>query len=111
MIGVESLQYKKVIRFSVTTVWTFAYIHLSELFPTVVRSLALGLISAGGTVGSMSSPFVGDFSLYIGLKPLLALGIVGGVGSLFVLPLKETFKMELEDEIEEDVEVLNYFNE
>jgi hypothetical protein len=82
----------KIIRFSITTVWTFAYVHLSELFPTVVRSLALGLISAGGTVGSMSSAFVGNFSEDIGMNPLLSLGIVGAVGSLFVLPLRETFK-------------------
>ena len=72
--------------------WTFAYVHLSEIFPTVVRSLALGLISAGGTLGSIGSAFVGNYSQSIGLDPLLCLGLVGGLGSFFVLPLKETFK-------------------
>jgi hypothetical protein len=85
----------KIIRFSITTVWTFAYVHLSELFPTVVRSLALGLISAGGTIGSMSSAFVGNLSQSIGMNPLLSLGLVGTVGSLFVLALRETFGEKL----------------
>lgn len=96
----------KIIRFSITTVWTFAYVHLSELFPTVVRSLALGLISAGGTLGSMSSAFVGNLSQDMHISPLLSLGVVGAVGSLFVLPLRETFKEPLADEIMEDVEVI-----
>ena len=34
------------------------YTYMSELFPTVVRSLAVGLISAGGTIGSAAAPFI-----------------------------------------------------
>jgi hypothetical protein len=55
----------------------------------------------------MSSAFVGNFSQDINLNPLLSLGIVGAIGSLFVLPLRETFHLPLKDEIEEDVEVID----
>mgnify|MGYP001811145782 CR=1 FL=1 len=45
-------------RFSICFVWALSYTYVSELFPTVVRSTALGLISLGGTLGSVISPII-----------------------------------------------------
>ena len=39
------------LRFSICFIWTVTYIFDSELFPSNVRSLALGLVSLCGTVG------------------------------------------------------------
>lgn len=44
------------IRFFITSEWSLAYTFYSESFPSAIRSLALGMISAGGTIGSMLSP-------------------------------------------------------
>jgi OCT family organic cation transporter-like MFS transporter 4/5 len=41
-------------RFLICAVWALGYCYVSELFPSVVRSLALCLISAGGSIGSIA---------------------------------------------------------
>lgn len=41
-------------RFLICVVWALGYVYVSELFPAVVRSLALCLISAGGSIGSIA---------------------------------------------------------
>jgi OCT family organic cation transporter-like MFS transporter 4/5 len=66
------------------------YTYLSELFPTVVRSLAVGLISGAGTVGSITCPFVVTFANHLGISPLIPLGVIGLLGAASVIPLKET---------------------
>lgn len=40
-------------RFIICVIWALAFVYVSELFPSVVRSLALLLISAGGSIGSI----------------------------------------------------------
>ena len=52
----------------------------------------------------MTSPYVVNQSINLGLSPLIPLGIAGIFGSLLVLPLRETFNLPLKDEIEEDDE-------
>ena len=60
-------------RFSICFVWTVVYIYYSELFPTVVRSLALGFTSAIGTVGSFGAPYLVELCNYIGLPPMIVI--------------------------------------
>lgn len=40
-------------RFIICVIWALGFVYVSELFPSVVRSLALLLISAGGSIGSI----------------------------------------------------------
>lgn len=40
-------------RYNIAFVWTVVYIYLSELYPTTVRSLALGFTSLAGTFGKL----------------------------------------------------------
>lgn len=91
-------------RFAICFVWALTYIYLAELFPTVVRSLAMGLISAGGTVGSIICPFLVTFSKNVlMINPLITFGAVGLFGAISILPLRETLNTRLQDEIAEDL--------
>ena len=58
------------------------------------------LISSGGTLGSIISPFIAS----IGMSPLIPMGIFSLIGTFIVLPMRETFHMKLEDEIEEEIQ-------
>ena len=44
-------------RFVLSAAWAIFYIYVAELYPTCVRSLGFGWVSAMGTVGSAIAPF------------------------------------------------------
>ncbi|KAL4472577.1 hypothetical protein ABPG74_018526 [Tetrahymena malaccensis] len=90
-----------IIRFSICFVWTVVYMYMTELFPTVVKSLALGIISASGTIGSTAAPYIGNVSTAIGVSPMISLGVLGLVGVASTIPLKETLGQPLQNQIEE----------
>lgn len=81
-------------RFNIAFVWTVVYIFFSELYPTTVRSLALGFTSLAGTFGSMGAPYLiklcGDH-----FPAMVALGIISLVGAIHVIPLRETLNKPL----------------
>lgn len=89
------------IRFFITSVWGIAYAYYSEVFPSVIRSLALGMVSAAGTLGSVSSPLNSIISEYL-WSPMVPLGILSIVGMFGSMVARETHHVKLEDEIEEE---------
>jgi len=78
-------------KFNVCFVWTVIYVYFSELFPTQIRSLALGMTSAGGTIGSSSAPYIVFLcNKILKINPMIALGIIAVLGFFHVIKLKET---------------------
>ncbi|KAL4457087.1 hypothetical protein ABPG74_014725 [Tetrahymena malaccensis] len=90
-----------IMRFSICIVQCMNFVWFSELYPTTIRSLALGFISVAGTVGSSSAPFVKSTFVQLGLSPMIPLGISGVIGTLCTLPLQETKGKKLIDQIPE----------
>ncbi|EAR99579.1 MFS transporter (macronuclear) [Tetrahymena thermophila SB210] len=90
-----------IMRFSICIVQCMNFVWFSELYPTTIRSLALGFISVAGTVGSSSAPFVKSAFVKLGLSPMIPLGISGVIGTLCTLPLSETKGKQLIDQIPE----------
>jgi len=89
------------IRFFITSVWGIAYAYYSEVFPSVIRSLALGMVSAAGTLGSVSSPLNSIISEHL-WSPMVPLGVLSIVGMFAAMVARETHHVRLEDEIEEE---------
>ena len=52
------------------------YTYTKELFPTSLRTTALGMGSAGARVGSLSSPFIAMLDTYSPTLPLVTYGII-----------------------------------
>lgn len=46
------------LRFVLNSAWGLFFVYVAELYPTAVLSLAFGWVSAMGTVGAFSSPFI-----------------------------------------------------
>lgn len=46
------------LRFVMNSMWGLFFVYVGELFPTNVLSLAFGWVSAIGTVGAVSAPFI-----------------------------------------------------
>lgn len=100
---IQNYIFFQVNRFIISFAWAFLYVYASEMFPTVVRSLALGYISASGTIGSVVCPFIVTFSQdVLNLNPFVVLGFLGILGALSTTPLNDTFGVELSDDIAEE---------
>ena len=69
------------LRYTICFVWTTIYIFFSELFPTVVRSLALGATSTAGTLGSFSAPFLVQ-ACTGKINPMIILGFISLAGAV-----------------------------
>uniref|UniRef100_A0A1I8GJ21 MFS domain-containing protein n=1 Tax=Macrostomum lignano TaxID=282301 RepID=A0A1I8GJ21_9PLAT len=68
------------------------YIYTTEVYPTVIRSIGLGICSAMARFGSMSAPFVAqvvlpDVSLFAGFATFALVGI-GCAGLSLMLPIE-----------------------
>lgn len=87
---------------SISITFSVIYIFTGELFPTLVRNVAMGTASMFARFGSMTAPFVASVSsgekwispVVFGVMPLLA------VAACF--PLPETLGCRLHDTTEED---------
>ncbi|XP_041356318.1 organic cation transporter protein-like [Gigantopelta aegis] len=82
------------------------YVFSSELFPTVVRNVAVGASSSWARAGAMMAPYIayageitgGDFGRAL---PLLVFGSVTLAAGLLALVLPETLNKDLPETIEE----------
>lgn len=79
-------------KFGVTSAFTTVYLYTSELFPTSVRNLCLGLSSMTGRVGAIISPYVVSLGVTTGLLwlPMVTFGVAGITSGLTLFFLNET---------------------
>ncbi|XP_063363269.1 organic cation transporter protein-like [Cydia amplana] len=82
---------------------TTIYIYSSELFPTVVRNMGLGLCSVGMRFGSMLAPFISNLAVTTPWLPTVIFGFAPLLGAVICLLLPETKGKKLPDSFE-DVE-------
>jgi OCT family organic cation transporter-like MFS transporter 4/5 len=78
------------------------YTYTKELFPTQLRTTALGTASAGARIGSLSSPFIAMLDSTSPVLPLAIYGIIvltAGIVSLWLWP--ETNKSKFPETLEE----------
>lgn len=79
------------------------YLYGGELFPTVIRNVAIGTASMIARIGSMIAPFVASGPLsrsHHCVSPLI-FGIIPLIGAILVFPLPETRGHALPETIED----------
>ncbi|PSN31117.1 hypothetical protein C0J52_25274 [Blattella germanica] len=84
------------------------FLYTSELFPTVLRAVAMGHCGFWARIGSLLAPqllFLGEHT--IPAVPLIIIGIMGLLAGCSVFALPETLGQQLPDTIE-DAELLAY---
>ncbi|XP_057596278.1 solute carrier family 22 member 16 isoform X2 [Hippopotamus amphibius kiboko] len=77
-------------KFSIGAAFGLAYLYTAELYPTVVRSLAVGSGSTVGRVGSIVAPFCISLSSVWTFMPQLLVGTFGFMSGVLTLMLPET---------------------
>ncbi|XP_067675805.1 organic cation transporter protein-like [Haliotis asinina] len=86
--------------------FSVVYVYSTEIFPTVVRSSALGLSSSFARIGGMVAPYFIDLGKEVEGKwgralPLLLFGVLSVIAGLLDLALPETLNRDLPETIED----------
>merc|ERR1719507_3009994 len=89
-------------KFLISMTFAIAYLYTAELFPTKVRSLAVGTASTFARIGSMSAPYIVDLlgSIHAGI-PAIIFGIAATLAGLCSLMLPETLNRKMPDSVAE----------
>nr|XP_022332246.1 organic cation transporter protein-like [Crassostrea virginica] len=90
-------------KFGISAAFGEIFIYTGELFPTVVRSVVMGICSFGARVGSSISPYmykIADGKMH-SVTPLLLYGIVTIIVALLSIFLPETKKRKLLEQVED----------
>lgn len=91
-------------RFGISAVYAVITLHTAELFPTEVRSSALGTCSTMAHVGSISAPYIVDLlGLIAAFIPNTICGALALCAGLLILLLPETQNKILTDHVEDEV--------
>ena len=75
------------LRFVLNSVWGVFFVYIAELFPSDITSLSFGWISAMGTVGAVSAPFI---RLLTADATMFFMSVLSVVGILMIKGLGET---------------------
>ncbi|XP_023940665.2 solute carrier family 22 member 13-like [Bicyclus anynana] len=78
--------------------YAVTYLYQAELFPTPLRNMSLGIVSAAGKIGAMIAPFIANISPTWVPSLIFCLLSVLAVGVFFLLP--ETKGNNLKDTID-----------
>ncbi|XP_063073411.1 organic cation/carnitine transporter 2-like [Engraulis encrasicolus] len=88
-------------KFGITAAFCVVYAVTSELFPTVVRNMAMGTCSMSARIGSIISPFVIYLGNYYKYIPYILIGSLAVLSGLLCYVLPETFGKVLPETIAE----------
>ncbi len=93
------------------TAFGVGYVYCNDLFPTSLRTTALGLSSAGARIGALLSPLIAMLDTVSSVLPLAIYGLVvlfAGIVSIWLWP--ETKRTKLMETLEEAEEMANSKN-
>lgn len=88
-------------RFALTTAYNVGYLYAAEIYPTEIRSQALSIRQAFGSLGKFLSSQVVQLAFYGRFLPLFVLGGLSCASALITLPLPETNNQRLPETLEE----------
>ncbi|XP_030833206.1 organic cation transporter protein [Strongylocentrotus purpuratus] len=77
-------------KFCISASYAIVFLYASELFPTVIRNLGLGVSSFSSRVGGIVAPFLLALDVYEVWLPMTIFGTLSILAGFSVLPLPET---------------------
>lgn len=86
--------------FGMAGTYNLIYIYASELFPTVVRNAALGLLTQASGIGSIIAPVVVVSGRFNSALPFATFGIMAILGGVLSLGLPETLHKPMFETLE-----------
>ncbi|KAJ8416545.1 hypothetical protein AAFF_G00358330 [Aldrovandia affinis] len=93
-------------KFGITAAFAVVYISATELFPTVVRGMGVGVCSMASKIGSTVSPYFAFMGTYNKALPYIVMGLLTLTVGLLSLLLPETQHIALPEDLSQ-VQPLN----
>ncbi|XP_060692836.1 organic cation/carnitine transporter 2-like [Hemiscyllium ocellatum] len=88
-------------KFGVTAAFAIVYVYSSELFPTVVRNMGVGVSSMAGRFGAIVSPYIFYLGVHHDFLPFIVMGTLTVFSAVLVLFLPETVNIPLPETIDQ----------
>ncbi|XP_022080074.1 organic cation transporter protein-like [Acanthaster planci] len=88
-------------KFFATTAFDILYLVTAELYPTTLRSAAVGAASMVSRMGGMVAPFIIYLNVIHSSLPMIVFGVVSILAGVFVLPFPETSNRSLPEILED----------
>ncbi|XP_016052598.1 PREDICTED: solute carrier family 22 member 4 [Miniopterus natalensis] len=88
-------------KFGVTSAFSMLYVFTAELYPTLVRNMAVGITSMASRVGSIIAPYFVYLGAYNRVLPYILMGSLTVLIGIITLFFPESFGMTLPETLEE----------
>ncbi|XP_072014083.1 organic cation transporter protein-like [Amphiura filiformis] len=100
-LGVYRTTVAMIGKFGLSAAFSIIYIYSAELFPTVVRSIGMGVSSMSARVSGVLSPIILLLGDYWQPLPLVVFGSSSVIAGLLILLLPETLKENLPETLQD----------
>ncbi|KAK1343276.1 hypothetical protein QTO34_016054, partial [Cnephaeus nilssonii] len=88
-------------KFGITAAFSMLYVFTAELYPTLVRNMAVGITSMASRVGSIIAPYFVYLGAYNRALPYILMGSLTILIGIITLFFPESFGMTLPESLEE----------
>ncbi|XP_024896462.1 solute carrier family 22 member 4 isoform X3 [Pteropus alecto] len=88
-------------KFGVTSAFSMLYVFTAELYPTLVRNMAVGITSMASRVGSIIAPYFVYLGAYNRVLPYILMGSLTVLIGIVTLFFPESFGMTLPETLEQ----------
>ncbi|XP_042855678.1 solute carrier family 22 member 15-like isoform X2 [Penaeus japonicus] len=86
-------------KLSISASFSVAYVHSAEIFPTVIRNSAVGIVSVAARVGGIVAPFILMLGDYVPNMQFTVFGLMTFLAGILNLKLPETLGQPMPENI------------
>ncbi|XP_006888209.1 PREDICTED: solute carrier family 22 member 4 [Elephantulus edwardii] len=98
-------------KFGVTSAFAMLYVYTAELYPTMVRNMAVGVTSMASRVGSITAPYFVYLGAYNRILPYIVMGSLTILMGIITLFFPESFGRTLPETLEQMQKVKGFRSE
>ncbi|XP_020489728.2 organic cation/carnitine transporter 2-like [Labrus bergylta] len=95
-------------KMGVSGAYSFIYVIFTELIPTVVRNMGLGMVSTAARIGTVICPFVVYVGVYSKILPYIIFGTISIMAAAVSMLLPDTRNNKLPDLISQAKPIRNF---